>query len=271
MWESCHRRETCPVCTARPAYPRPRARWEYGSVEDCLHTAQTPRGRRRRGRPRGVHRPPRGGQRRHHGARRREQLRGHGRPAGDGPAVREDRGVRLGRQADRHVLRQVPRVRPARPDRPHHEEGDHRHRGLPLLRARRPRPQGHPPRTGLQRRVGDDAGRLHADPAVRQEPAGRRRQDEGGVPRGDRAHRRPQGPRTPLRAGHREADVQGRDPRGLPEHRLLRCGRIRSAGGRQALLQHPRQRTRPRAGRAPGGHHPEPHGLRPDPQPQGRA
>src|SRR5690606_20344521 len=32
------------------------------------------------------------------------------------------RGVRLGRQADRHVLRQVPRVRPARPDRPHHEE-----------------------------------------------------------------------------------------------------------------------------------------------------
>ena len=41
----------------------------------------------------------------------------------------------------------------------------------------------------------------------------------------------------------REGDVQGGDPRALPEHHLLRQRRLRRAGRRRALLQHQRQRT----------------------------
>ena len=91
-------------------------------------------------------------------------------------------------------------------------------RGPRLLRARRRQPRGHrprhvPERAGRQRA----AGRLDDHPAVRPEllrALPRRRhqpQAQGGRPQ----HQ--------ARAG----DVEGRDPRGLPQHHLLRPGRLR--------------------------------------------
>ena len=55
----------------------------------------------------------------------------------------------------------------------------------------------------------------------------------------------------------RAADVQGRDPRGLPQHRLLRAGRLRHRRRQPGLLRHRRADDhRPRPGRPAGRAHP---------------
>ena len=49
-----------------------------------------------------------------------------------------------------HAVRREPHQRPAEPDLAEHGQGDRRDRGLPLLPARRPRPEGHAARAGHQ-------------------------------------------------------------------------------------------------------------------------
>ncbi|CAA9315851.1 MAG: Multimodular transpeptidase-transglycosylase, partial [uncultured Frankineae bacterium] len=142
--------------------------------------------------------------------------------------------------------------------------GGHRHGGRALLPPPRRRLQGHDPRGRVQRpgRRGQP-GRFDADPAVRQErpaaggrgeqdPAGRRArgvagaQDEGGA----------------LRPGHRADDEQGRDPRALPQHRLLRQRRLRRRHGGQLLLRQAGAEAQPVRERHPRRHRPEPRALR---------
>ena len=64
------------------------------------------------------------------------------------------------RQPAGHLLRPEPGQRPPRAGGADHAEGDHRDRGLPVLRARRPRPQGH-------------AARVHHQPGRRRRRPGR--------------------------------------------------------------------------------------------------
>ena len=74
---------------------------------------------------------------------------------------------------------------------------------------------------------GDDGGR-----------AGRRQQEL-----------RAQDPGDEVRDHAREEDVEGPDPRGLPEHRLLRRRRVRRRDRRPALLLHHRRQADAAAGR----------------------
>ena len=64
-----------------------------------------------------------------------------------GPA---DPDRRRQRQHHRHPLRREPHQRPAEPDLAEDGQGDRRDRGLPLLPARRARPEGHAARAGHQ-------------------------------------------------------------------------------------------------------------------------
>ena len=78
----------------------------------------------------------------------------------------------------RHALRPEPRQRPARQGLADHAQGDRRDRGLPLLPARRPRPEGHAARLHhqpgqLRRRP----GRLVDHPADGQADAGQPGED----------------------------------------------------------------------------------------------
>jgi hypothetical protein len=70
----------------------------------------------------------------------------------------------------------------------------------------------------------------------------------------------------PARGGARE----GGDPRALPEHGLLRLGRVGHRHGRRALLLQGRHRAHAGRGRHAGGHHPRPRGQQPDRQPRQR-
>ena len=60
------------------------------------------------------------------------------------------------------------------------------------------------------------------------------------------------------------------DPRGLPQHRLLRLRGVRGPGRRAVLLQQERLRAHARRGDAAGGRHQQPVLLRPRDQPEGR-
>ena len=157
--------------------------------------------------------------------------------------------------------------RPARPDLADHGQGDRRDRGLPLLPARRPRPEGHAARArhqpGQQRR---GPGWLVDHPADGQADAAQPGQDQGRA-------RRPR-PTTPTRASSSELRyaiafeqtlLQGLDPRALPQHRLLRRRRLRRPGGRPALLRRQRQRPQPAPVRDAGrpGEEPRPATTRP--------
>ena len=64
---------------------------------------------------------------------------------------------------------------------------------------------------------------------------------------------------------------QGRDPRALPEHRVLRRRRVRHRGGGRALLRHHGGQADARAGRDPGRAGAEPDREQPGGQPEGRA
>ena len=87
---------------------------------------------------------------------------------------------------------------------------------------------------------------------------------------GESAELRAQAPRAALRRQRREEADQGPDPRGLPQHRLLRLRRVRRAGGLAVLLQQGRLRAHTRRGGAAGRRHQQPLRLRPRDQPQGR-
>lgn len=151
---------------------------------------------------------------------------------------------RGGRQ-DRHRLLPRPHDSPAQGHLALHAEGDRRHRGLALLRARRDRPQGHPPRGQRERAERRRLpGRLDADPAVREERlrrGGRRRRRQGR--RGHPADDRPQGPRAEVRHPDRGGAGQEGHPRELPEHHLLRAAGVRHRGSRPALLLQALPRT----------------------------
>ncbi len=117
-------------------------------------------------------------------------------------------------------------------------------RGLALLRTQRRRLPGDRPRPGQGHPQPErPAGRLDDHRAVRQERARSRRQphDPGEVPRG--------GARLPARAPLE----QGQDPHRVPEHDLLRRGRLRDRGRgahllrrRPPRLRHPRRSPAPR-------------------------
>ena len=90
---------------------------------------------------------------------------------------------------------------------------------------------GHRAQHGVHRHRRRAAGRLHHHPAVHQDPLPGLRaapvaQGQGAVP------------------GHQDGPgaVQGGDPRGLPQHHLLRPRRLRHPGGSQVLLPQGRQR-----------------------------
>ena len=106
-------------------------------------------------------------------------------------------------------------------------EGDGRHRGPTVLRARRTGRRGHRPRAVGQRQgTRGRAGRLDDHAAARPEPlhlsrAHARAEGQGGVPRGQAQ------PRV----------AEGADPRHVPEPGLLRQPRVRHRGGGADLLQ----------------------------------
>ena len=162
----------------------------------------------------------------------------HGQPAGrarDRAAGPEDPDPGRRGQHDRDALRREPGQRPARPDLADHGQGDRRDRGLPLLPARRPRPEGHAARAGHQpgqrrRRPGwlvDHPADGQADPA-------RPGEDQGGA-------RRPR-PTTPTRA--RSASCATRSPsrRSTPR-----------TGSSSATSTSPTSATAPTASRRPPG------------------
>src|SRR5699024_10741751 len=98
-------------------------------------------------------------------------LRFASRHLGDQGSRREVDDACLRRFRDRGVLLAEPRRGSARRDLRGHAERDDRRRGLPVLRTRRCRHRGHRTCSGAQYGVRDDAGRIDADPAVREERA----------------------------------------------------------------------------------------------------
>ena len=147
---------------------------------------------------------------------------------------RPDRRSARGREQD---------GRRAECDQPLDAEGDRRDRGSALLPARRRRPDGDPPRLRRRRHRGAHRpGRLDDHAGARAQPLPLARADaaaEGrrGVPGGQaRAHL-----------------VEGQDPHGVPERRLLRQPRVRDRGcGRDVLLRSG-EPADARAGRAARG------------------
>ena len=100
-------------------------------------------------------------------------------------------------------------------------------------------------------RGGTSAGRLDDHPAVHQDPLPELRAE---------AHPEVQGTLPGLQ--DQQAAEQGTDPRGLPQHDLLRARRVRRAGRQQGLLQHRRQEAERPAGRRAGQRGQQPHLLR---------
>ena len=140
---------------------------------------------------------------------------------------------------------------PARvqPDLPARQERRRRNRRPALLRAPRRRLRGHRPRPRPGHPVPErEAGRFDDHPAVRQ--AGPRSPERANCLPEAEGGRARLPPRAPL--------DQGQDPHRVPEHHLLRPGRLRNRGRRPHLLRRPaprlRHRVRPlRRGPAPRG------------------
>ena len=136
-------------------------------------------------------------------------------------------------------------------------EGDGGGRGSPLLPARRGRlRRDHARALARHQRRQGRAGRLDDHPAARAEPLRRQgahlhAQAQGGLPR-DQAER-------PL--------VEGQDPPGVPQHRLLRQPRLRRRGGGGDVLLQAREPAEPPPGGAARGPAAGAVGLRPAAQP----
>ena len=108
-----------------------------------------------------------------------------------------------------------------------------RRREQDLLQGLRRRLQGHRPRPAQHAVRQGQAGRLDDHPAVRQELL-----PEPGPDR----HPQAQGAGHLAQGGPQE--VQGRDPRGLHQHQLLRPRRLRHPGRRPGLLRRRRREAR---------------------------
>ncbi len=177
-------------------------------------------------------------------------------------------------QRDRDALRPGPHQRPALRRQADHGQGDGLDRGLPLLRARCARPQGHAARArdepDQRQRA---AGWLLDHPAAGQAVPGQRGRDRCGEGGGDRGDLRPQDQGAALRHRTRAGALQGLDPRALPEHRLLRRRGVRHPGGGAALLRRERLQAHPASVGAARRAGQEPRGLQPHrlPRPRHRA
>ena len=90
---------------------------------------------------------------------------------------------------------------------------------------------GHDPGRLDHRPRRQDPGRIDDHSAVHQDPLSHLRSDPD-----------PQVPRAVPGVQDQQGNEQGRDPRGLPEHDLLRARRVRDPGGQPGLLQDRRQR-----------------------------
>ncbi|CAK7285010.1 hypothetical protein SGPA1_30883 [Streptomyces misionensis JCM 4497] len=98
--------------------------------------------------------------------------------------------------------------------------------------------EGHQPGAVPHRGRGGHPGRLHHHPAVRQERLPQPEPD--GQPQVHRGDDLPQA---------RQQDEQGQDPRGLPQHQLVRPRHLRHPARRPGLLRQGRQRTQRLRGR----------------------
>ncbi len=141
---------------------------------------------------------------------------------------------------DRSLRGAEPAVDPAG----RHPAGDagrrHRRGGPHLLQQQGHRPPGDRPGRVLQRPGQLHPGRLDDHPAVRQDPLPQPGTDA--VPQGQGGVPLPEGAAAAVQVG---------DPRGLPEHHLLRSRRVRRAGRGQRLLRQAGQEAdRPRGGDA---------------------
>ena len=180
------------------------------------------------------------------------------------PAV-ERRDLRRRRQDGSRsaALGSVPRARQVEPDRARDAQRRGLDRGPALLHPRRHRPGRHGARRGRQHLDGHAGpGRLDDHPAARQEPlapgAGRAALGAAQDHRG--------GARLPGRA----ALVEAEDPRGVPQHDLLRASGLRRRGGRGGLLRRPREEPAAAPGGAARGARAEPVGQRSGPAPGSR-
>ena len=191
---------------------------------------------------------------RRHGARR-PQFRVAARRAA-GRADRPDAGrqqprPRGRRLADHEPLHEQPHVGEAGPDLRRHEAGAGRHRGLPLLRAQRARRAGHRcapwRRTWPRARCSRAARRSPSSWSSRRSCSRRRRPEERAAATAEDVARKLA--RGPPGAGPGGQVLEGRDPHPLPEHRVLRPGRVRHPGRRAAVLQRERRRPAAAAGR----------------------
>ena len=177
------------------------------------------------------------------------------RPAPGGPgrgAVDQDlRGRR--RAAHHAACRPEPRDRALGPDAQAAAGRGGRHRGRALLAPHRRRHQGRGSgRVGRRHAREGRPGRIDDHRAVRQERAGR--------PGTDRAPQAPGGgPRLPAGAQDRE----GQDPRGLPQHDLLRERCLRRAVCGRDLLRRVRGQADAAAVGIAGRSHPLAQQLRP--------
>ena len=133
---------------------------------------------------------------------------------------------RQGQRQDRSLRGAEPAVDPAG----RHPAGDagrrHRRGGPHLLQQQGHRPPGDRPGRVLQRPGQLHPGRLDDHPAVRQDPLPQPGTDA--VPQGQGGVPLPEGAAAAVQVG---------DPRGLPEHHLLRSWRVRRAGRGQRLLR----------------------------------
>ncbi len=174
--------------------------------------------------------------------------------------------VRRGRHPADHVRRREPHRRAALGDRAGDARRHRRRRGRPLLRARRRRPaRGRARAGGRHRQRLGRAGRLDADHAVRAQRAQDRPRRQRFAARGrDRRHRHPQAPGGAVRRGAGAQADQGRDPRPVPQHRLLRRRRLRCRRRGPHVLLHDTGPAHPGAGDAAGGPRPGAGPGRPD-------
>ena len=180
-------------------------------------------------------------------------------PAGVPPARPALLRLRRLRQRDLAVRAREQPADHAGPGAPARHRRVPRRRGqgvLPPRRRQRPQPRaGHA--VELRVRLAA-AGRLDDHDAGRQER----------LPRRPRARRPLQAAAGPLRPDARARVHQGRDPRALPEHRLLRQQRLRHPGGRRDLLRQDRRPAHLHPGRVPRRPRAGAVGVRPGQQPR---
>ena len=159
-----------------------------------------------------------------------------------------------------------------RPDLSEHGERAGRHRGLPVLGARRDRPARHRPGRGERPPAQAGPGRFHPRPAVREEraPAHGR---EGGEHQGPEGREcddaEPQAERAADGGGRRARAVQAGHRGRLPERRLLQQQRLRDRGRRRDVLRHHRGQAVGDPGRHAGRHRGKPVPLRPQDESRG--